>query len=107
MLKTLRLVCLLLLGFWLYGCKEPTIEEDFIALYSELILASGYYGNMTTNGAVARKQILDHYQYDKAKFDAQLAILKENPKLWTSFVEDVVFYLEERKAIKEEPNVPN
>jgi hypothetical protein len=102
MLSKLGLASVLWISLTFLGCQKVALDPNFVALYSELILASSYYGTLTTNGAIVRKQILDHYQYDHAKFEAQFALLSKNPTLWTGFVEEVVLYLEGRKTKQEE-----
>ncbi len=73
---------------------STSVPENFVHLYGDLRIASKEFGETSTDGKIARVQILERYGFTAQKFDSIAEWIQSTPDAWSPFEESVTAYVD-------------
>ncbi len=97
------LIFIVLLGLLVSCNKTPTVDMQFVNIYSLVRLANTEYGTTTDSASTLRSSIFKHYNVSEQQYVSYITDLKKNPELWNMFQEAVITQLKYRQLELEKP----
>ena len=96
----MRITAFSLLIFILLGCskKEP-IRSEYVSIYILIRMANTQYGSTTDSATTIRSSIFKNFAIPEKQYIEYIAHIKEEPKLWEVFQQQVISELKVRKEI--------
>ncbi|OYQ44789.1 DUF4296 domain-containing protein [Flavobacterium aurantiibacter] len=114
-----KLVIVLLLGTWLYGCQSSSVpepenlidEEDMVEIYYDMqvyqAIDNSMPGKLAEENIVLPESVFKKHQVTKKQFEDSDYYYAQNIKKYKKIFEEVKAKLEEQKeSLKEVPQKP-